>query len=242
MTKHHGQPSPPPPSPASPASPAGPAGTPDSTAALRAQLLATEHWSLLATRGTLWQEVFSRTGTFLTTLSATMVALSLVVQATGFEENFRTIALLVLPLVLLIGITTFIRLVEADLEDAWIVIGMNRLRHAYIDLAPDIEQYLVTGHHDDELGMIETYSFRRRVGVGHLLAGSPVIVGIIDAMLSGVLAATVCAVLGAAVWVQVTSGLLVGIVVGVSLILIFLQRVRRFFRNYRPRFPHPDLP
>jgi type IV secretory pathway TrbD component len=122
------------------------------------------------------------------------------------------------------------------------VIGMNRLRHAYIDLAPDIEQYLVTGHHDDELGMIETYSFRRRVGVGHLLAGSPVIVGIIDAMLSGVLAATVCAVLGAAVWVQVTSGLLVGIVVGVSLILIFLQRVRRFFRNYRPRFPHPDSP
>jgi hypothetical protein len=227
MTQHQAQPSPPP-------------ALPDSTAALRAQLLATEHWSLLATRGTLWQEVFSRTGTFLTTLSATMVALSLVVQATGFEENFRIIALLVLPLVLIIGIATFIRLVEADLEDAWIVIGMNRLRHAYVELAPEIERYLVTGHHDDESGMMHTYSFRRRVGIGHLLAGSPVIVGIINAMISGVLAAIVCAVLGTAVWVQVTSGLLVALVVGVSLISVFVVRVRRFLLNYRPRFPHPD--
>jgi hypothetical protein len=31
-------------------------------AALRAQILATEHWSLLATRGMTWSEIFSRTG------------------------------------------------------------------------------------------------------------------------------------------------------------------------------------
>ena len=48
---------------------------------LRAQILATEHWSLLATRNAIWQEIFSRTGTFLTILSATVVALSLVIQA-----------------------------------------------------------------------------------------------------------------------------------------------------------------
>src|SRR5687768_15820738 len=47
----------------------GPAPRPDrrgDEAALRAQLLATEHWSLLATRSMTWSEIFSRTGTFLT--------------------------------------------------------------------------------------------------------------------------------------------------------------------------------
>lgn len=209
----------------------------DSLAALRAQILATEHWSLLATRSAIWQEIFSRTGTFLTILSATVVALSLVVQATGFEESFRIIALLVLPLVLFVGLATYIRLVEADIEDAWLVIGMNRLRHAYVELAPDLEPYLVTGHHDDEAGLLQTYSFRRRVGVGHLLAGSPVVVGIIEALISGVLAAIVCEALGGVIWLQVVSGLLVSLGAAAALVTLFFRRVRRFLDSYRPRFP-----
>jgi hypothetical protein len=212
----------------------------DSPAALRAQILATEHWSLLATRSAIWHEIFSRTGTFLTILSATVVALSLVVQATGFEESFRIIALLVLPLVLLVGLATYIRLVEADIEDAWLVIGMNRLRHAYVELAPDLERYLVTGHHDDEAGLLQTYSFRRRIGVGHLLAGSPVIVGIIEALISGVLAAIVCEALGGATWLQVVLGLVVALGAAAALGTVFLRRVRRFLHSYRPRFPSPD--
>jgi hypothetical protein len=42
------------------------------------QFLATEHWSLLATRSMTWNEILSRTGTYLTVLSATVIALSLV--------------------------------------------------------------------------------------------------------------------------------------------------------------------
>jgi hypothetical protein len=38
-----------------------------------AQFLATEHWSLLATRSMTWNEIFSRTGTYLTVLSATVI-------------------------------------------------------------------------------------------------------------------------------------------------------------------------
>jgi hypothetical protein len=52
----------------------------EGTPPLRVQILATEHWSLLATRGMTWNEIFSRTGTFLTVLSATVIALSLVAR------------------------------------------------------------------------------------------------------------------------------------------------------------------
>lgn len=222
------------------ASPPLPPNDGDTLAALRAQILGAEHWSLLATRSIVWQEIFSRTGTFLTILSATMVALSLVVQAAGFEESFRTVALLVLPLVLLVGFTTYIRLLEADIEDAWLVIGMNRLRHAYVELVPDLERYLVTGHYDDEPNLLQTYSFRRRIGVGHLLAGSPVIVALINALISGVLVAIVCQALGGPTWLQLALGLVVACSAAVTLCAVFLRRINHFRSVYRPRFPDND--
>jgi hypothetical protein len=51
--------------------------------AVRATLLATEHWSLLATRGTVWSEVMSRISIHLTVASASLVVLALVTQSSG---------------------------------------------------------------------------------------------------------------------------------------------------------------
>jgi len=214
----------------------------DAAAALRAQILSTEHWSLLATRSATWHEIFSRTSIFLTILSATVVALSLVVQATGFGTSFRVFALVVLPIALIVGVGTYIRLVEADIEDAWMVIGMNRLRHGYLELAPDLEPYFITSHHDDQLGVLQTYSFRNRVGVTHLLAGSPVIVGIIDALLSGVLATIVCQAFGAPTWLQVVVGAVVALAAAVIFGRMLARRVSRLLHTYHPRFPSDDQP
>jgi hypothetical protein len=123
---------------------------------------------------------------------------------------------LVLPIALLVGLGTYIRLIEADIEDVWLVVGMNRLRKAYLELAPDLDPFFVTSHHDDETGVLETYSFRPDVGVSHLLSGSPVIVGVIDAVITGVLAA-----LG--------SGTILG--------AVGYRRIARLRRDYRPLFP-----
>jgi hypothetical protein len=202
-----------------------------------AQFLATEHWSLLATRSMTWNEIFSRTGTYLTVLSATVIALSLVANATGFGQDFLTFALLVLPVVLLVGVGTYFRLVEADIEDAWLVIGMNRLRHAYIELAPELEPYFVASHHDDAPGMMQTYSFRRRVGLTHWLSGSPVIVGTIDAVVTGVLTAVVCQAVGAGVVLRTLAGVAAALAAGAVLGTLGYRKVRQVSRDYRPRFP-----
>nr|WP_221382881.1 hypothetical protein [Actinoplanes polyasparticus] len=207
---------------------------------LRAQILGQEHWSLFATRGAVWQEIFSRTATFLAILSATVVALSLVVQATGFGLNFRVIALLVLPLVLLLGTATYIRLIEADIEDAWLVIGMNRLRHAYVELVPGIERYLVIGFYDDEASLLQTYSFRRRVGATHLFAGSPNVVGIVNAVFSGVLAVIVGQALGLTTWLQIAIGVVVALSAGALMVAIFVRRLRKFPPDLVPQFPRPS--
>ena len=163
----------------------------DVPVAVRVQILATEHWSLLATRSMTWGEVFSRAGIFLTVVSASVVALALVAQATDFGGGFYVFALLVLPIVLVLGVGTLVRLGDALTEDVRLVFGMNRLRHAYLEIAPELEPYFVTSHYDDEEGVLETLGPAARVRPSRFLSSTPVVVGLIDAVLAGKLSGVV---------------------------------------------------
>src|SRR5580765_629999 len=78
---------------------ATPAGGP-TPVQIRLQILSTEHWSLLASRGLAWNESFARAGMYLSTLSGAIVALSLIGGVDGFHDAFFVIALVVLPVVL----------------------------------------------------------------------------------------------------------------------------------------------
>ena len=62
---------------------------------VRAQLLATEHWGLLASRSTAQGEVLTRISMFLTFTSASVVSVALVGQATGFSDAFVLLAVVV---------------------------------------------------------------------------------------------------------------------------------------------------
>jgi hypothetical protein len=111
--------------------------------AMRLQILSTEHWSLLASRSLAWNESFSRAGMFLSTLSGAIVALALVAQASAFGEGFTLFGLVIQPIVLFIGVATVTRLGVANYHEAMCVIGMNRIRAAYLELAPDLARYFV---------------------------------------------------------------------------------------------------
>src|SRR5438874_3650066 len=151
------------------------------------QILATEHWSLLATRSLSWTESFSRATMFLTLLSGAIVALAFVAQATSFGGAFQTFALLLLPLVIVVGWTTFVRLLEVNNEDAYWVTGMNRLRKAYVELEPDLKPFFVTGTSDDAEGMRQTYAAHGG-GIGlHVLITVPATVAFVNSALLAVL-------------------------------------------------------
>ena len=212
-------------------------------AAVRIQILATEHWGLLANRGMIWNEIFTRTGMFLTTLSAAAVAIALVAQATAFGQNFRIFSLLVLPVVLLLGVGTFIRLNAALEEDFWLVVGMNRLRRAYFDIAPDLEQYFVTSGFDDVTGFLQSYSaFGRPVGMsitpGRVLSSSAAIVGILDCVLVGIIAALLVNLASDHAAVYVTAGVLAGVAAAVIVTGVVPYRaISQAMGAYEPRFP-----
>jgi len=82
-------------------------------------ILATEHWSLLAARSLIWNEAMSRATVFLTVRSASIVALALLADATGFGPQTTTLALVLLPVVLLLGIATWCRSTPRSSSWSW---------------------------------------------------------------------------------------------------------------------------
>jgi hypothetical protein len=205
-------------------------GTPLS---LQLQVLSTEHWSLLASRSLAWNESFSRSGMFLSALSGAIVALALVAQATKFGDGFRIFALVILPVVLFIGLTTLIRIGIANYHDGLTVIGMNRIRAAYFERVPEVQRYFVMPGTDDR------ESTWRAMGtdIGFpmplvLLASAPALVGVLNAVIAGAIGALAAIQLGA----ETGLSLLVAVIVFLLLFVAQTAFGRREALRERPEF------
>lgn len=184
----------------------------DAVLARRAQILATEHWGLLAARSTAQSEVLTRITIFLTLVSAALVTIGVVGQASGFAGWFAPAALALLGFVCLVGVITQIRVMNVSEEDMMYVVAMNRLRSAYVDLDPAIESVFLSATADDMDGMVRTYSFLRRRGASQILGSSAMLLFVVNGCALGLFVGALCSSVGAttgfAIGVGAVSGLL----------------------------------
>ncbi len=177
------------------------------------QILSTEHWSLLSARSLAYNEAFVRGGMFLTFLSMSFVALALLAQGMSFGARFLQVAAVLLAFDLVMGITTYARIIGANTDDLRAVHGMARIRHAYTQIAPVTTPYFTTATHDDIASVLTAYgepSTVRAGGLVYAFTTSGGMIGLITAMVGGVLAAVVALIAGVgdtiAVWVGVAGG------------------------------------
>jgi hypothetical protein len=212
-----------------------------------ATILAAEHWSLLGARSLIWNEAMNRATVFLTVLSASIVALALLANATGFGPQTTTLALVLLPVVLLLGIAAYVRLVQINTEEVRLARAMNRLRHAYLKIEPGLEPYFTTGHHDDERGLLATYMVaypvrRSRWQLVYFLTNTPIIVATVVAALAAAIAVLVLQAVEAPRVAVVVAGVVAFLAVWGG--LLPLQRHGAdALRDQTPRFPTPpDTP
>jgi hypothetical protein len=208
-----------------------------------AAILATEHWSLLAARSLIWNEAMSRATVFLSVLSAAIIALALLADATGFGPQTTTLALVLLPVVFLLGIAAHGRLVDINREEVELVLAMNRLRRAYLQIAPALAPYFTTGHHDDEPGLAASYLRAGRGGARRgrwvqVLVNTPTIVATVDAALAAAIVVLVVRAAEAATTVAVAAGA-VGFLVVWAALLWLQRRALDPRRRTTPRFPTP---
>lgn len=201
------------------------------TDAVRVQILATEHWDLLATRSMTWNQIFSRASMFITLLSAVVVALALVAQATHFDDRFRLFALLLLPIVFILGIATFIHLGEANGDDVGYINGMKQLRRAYLELAPELQPYFPAVHLDGNTGIPQPIAPNYGYTLIHFLGATPAIVGTMNVVVAGVISALIADAFGLPITTNVIIGVICAVIVGLMHAFVVLQRVTSLRRE-----------
>jgi hypothetical protein len=181
------------------------------------QILSTEHWSLLGARSLAYNEAFTRGGMFLTFLSASLVALALFNTAMSFGGDFLVVAAIVLAFDFIIGLTTYGRIIGANVDDLRAVHGMARIRHAYTQIAPPATPYFTTATHDDIDSVVSAYgtgpSMTGLSQMFYALTTSGGMIGLITSMVGGVLAGVLSLLIGVSggltVWIGVGGGVLV---------------------------------
>ena len=211
------------------------------------QILATEHWSLLASRALTYQESLGRVNMFLAILSGAVIALALVAQADHFGVAFISIAIFMLAVVLVTGVFTVARLMALNQDDFRWVLAMNRIRNAYFDLHPELEPHFTTSGYDDLAGALKTLgiapSGADRLGsVFHGLQTLPGMLSVIVAAVAGAIGGLVAVGFGAPAVVVLLSGIALFIVAAVLMAVWGFRSVRRLSPGLEARFPTPRKP
>src|SRR5215217_2027339 len=146
--------------------------------------MTTEHFTRQTARGIANAELTSRLQLYLGTLSSSIIALALTAQLSGLGVAFRAFAV-----VFFLGLVTHGRLLQVNAEWRLYGQGMNRIRHYFLELAPEMEPYFVLPPTDDPWVTLAAIGVRTGGNPwwqALLTAGSMIVV--VNSVLAGVVA------------------------------------------------------
>lgn len=204
----------------------------DRTSAFYSALL-TEHFVLESARGITVSESSSRASLYLMTLSSSLVAFGFLAQ-TNFAIGFLAV---VIPVVFLLGIFTYQRLVETSLEDVAALASIQRIRGVYATTLPGAEAYfpMPSGPHapNEMLPIGRRASWR---GVFFTMSSA---IGVVNSIVGGAGVAIVCSSAG----FGSGGSIVVGGAVGATLAVLHgLYQESRYAQLSRLTSATPALP
>jgi hypothetical protein len=145
--------------------------------------LTTEHFTLQGARSQTMNESSSRAALYIGAVSSTLVALGFIGQISPGGDTFNTFALTVLPTLYLLGVFTFVRLVECAAEDFRYGLAINRIRGYYKQLAGDRANLFLLSGHDDGLGVFANVAVPVEGRTQYFTFGS--VVAVINSVVGG---------------------------------------------------------
>lgn len=188
--------------------------------------LTTEHFTLATARSTAVTESSARSSLFLLSVSATIVALGFVGQSAR-PEMFEVFALTVLPTLFVLGLVTFLRLVESSIEDFRYAQAINRIRRYYLEIAGEDAGYFLMSAADDRHGVWANMSVRP--SPWHTFSTMPMAMALINSVVGGgVTALAIGIAAGADLGIAVPCG---GAFAVLSLALHYGHTEREFRRS-----------
>jgi hypothetical protein len=89
----------------------------------------------------------------------------------------------VLPTLYVLGLFTFVRLVQSVAEDFQYARAINRIRHHYLELAGDKANLFMMSAHDDAIGVLANMGIRRSTWQAYFT--TPTMVALINSVVGG---------------------------------------------------------
>jgi hypothetical protein len=182
------------------------------------QALTTEHFTLQTARAATIADSNGRSALYLSTVSGAVVALAFVGQVDRLGHAFLLFALALLPALVLLGILTYLRLVQTAVEDLFYARAINRIRRHYVALDPEAARWFVLCGYDDPAGVMAAMGLATPGSAapshGHLWSHAATMVAVVASIIGGVGAALAANAVGAGrlpVAASATFGMLVAV-------------------------------
>jgi xanthosine utilization system XapX-like protein len=166
----------------------------------------TEHFNLQTERAATIGEANGRASIFLGSVSAGLVALGFAAQGGNSVATMRAFALILFPVLVFLGLSTFERVIQVSIEDLALGIRINRIRRFYLEAAPGLRGWLASAPTADTFeAAVRSLGLKPRPGQVLLtVAGT---ISIVNSALAGVWVGMAVSFLPAPAVVPVLVGL-----------------------------------
>jgi len=111
-------------------------------------MITTEHYNLQTGRSMTVADTNGRCTLFIGAVSGALIAIAFTGQVSRMGTAFFVFSLVLLPSLFLMGLITFERVLQSAIEDLTYARGITRIRHLYLEHAPQLRPYFVLA--DDE--------------------------------------------------------------------------------------------
>lgn len=123
-------------------------------------IITTEHVTLQSGRSITVADASGRASLFLGTVSSTLVAVAFIGQISQLGTAFFVFSLVLFPALFFLGVVTFERVLQSSIEDVIYGRAINRIRHLYVEHAPQLAPYFLLSARDDDTGFLANIGAR----------------------------------------------------------------------------------
>jgi hypothetical protein len=117
-------------------------------------IMTTEHYNLRMALSMSTTETNGRSSLFVGAVSSGLIALAFVGQVSHLGTAFFVFSLVVIAALFVMGLFTFERVLESSNTQFMYARGINRIRHLYLESAPQMQPYFILSSHDDIEGTL----------------------------------------------------------------------------------------
>jgi hypothetical protein len=191
-------------------------------------MMTTEHYTLQSAQAQEVADINGRNTLFIGAVSSALIALAFIGQISQLGTAFFVFSLILFPSLFFMGLVTFERVIQSTYAVIVYARGINRIRHLYLEYAPQMQPYFILSSHDDSVSVVGSVGVR--VSWWQIFLIAPGILAVINSVIAGVF-------VGLLLYALFTLPLLVCTCAGIVTFLVSVVILQRYHWN---RFKHTE--